>query len=259
MRGVMNPLIRVLIVDDEEPARRKLARLLADHPEVQVVGQAVSGTSAVDAIRTLTPDLVFLDIQMPEGTGFDVISAIGVEAMPCVVFVTAFDEFAVRAFEVQALDYLLKPFTPQRLHDALARAIARISNPNPTSSYASLTEVLSTMVSPAPLRHLLVDHGPRSLFLAVDRIDWIEADRNYVSVHAAGHTCTVRSTLQALEARLDASAFLRINRSQLVRLNAVREIHAWSHGDRHLVMTDGTRLVWSRRYRARDEHRFTIE
>lgn len=255
----MGQPIRVLIVDDEEPARRKLVRLLADHADVEVVGQADSGTSAVDAIRSLMPDLVFLDIQMPEGTGFDVIAAIGVESMPCVVFVTAFDEFAVQAFEVQALDYLLKPFTPQRLQDALARATARISDPTPTNSRASLTEVLATMAPATPLRHLLVDHGSRSLFLPVDRIDWFEADRNYVTVHSAGHTCTLRSTLQALEARLDPGMFLRINRSQLVRLSAVREVHAWSHGDRHLIMTDGTRLVWSRRYRARDEHRFTIE
>jgi two-component system LytT family response regulator len=251
--------MRVLIADDEEPARRKLARLLAEHPDVDVVGQAASGTSAVEAIRALVPDVVFLDIQMPEGTGFDVISAIGVDAMPYVVFVTAFDEFAVRAFEVQALDYLLKPFTPQRLDEALARARTRLADPAATEVRTSLTDVLTAVTPSTPLRHLLVDHGTRSLFLPVERIDWIEADRNYATLHAAGHRCTVRSTLQALEARLEAGRFLRINRSQLVRIDAVREVHTWSHGDRHLVMSDGARLVWSRRYRARDEHRFTIE
>lgn len=250
--------MRVLVVDDEAPARRKLTRLLGDAADVSVIGEAETGAGAVDAIRALQPDVVFLDIQMPEGDGFDVVSGIGPEAMPITVFVTAFDEHAVRAFEVEALDYILKPFTAERLAATLARLRARLAMPRADEA-AAMTRAVEALVPPqSPLRHVLVEQGNRSVFLPAERIDWLEADRNYVLVHAAGHTFTLRGTLNAFEARLDASRFLRINRSQLVRIEAVREVHDWSHGDRHLVMQDGSRLVWSRRFRARDDERFGL-
>jgi two-component system LytT family response regulator len=252
-RGMM----RVLLADDEAPARRRIMRLLAGVSGVEVVGEASSGTAAVDAIRTLKPDVVFLDIQMPEGTGFDVVAAIGVEQMPHTVFVTAFDEHAIRAFEVAAVDYILKPFTPERLQATIERLRQRLDGSG-TDVGPRATALKSVLPPPGPLRHLLVDHGERSIFLPVERIDWVESDRNYVQLVAAGHRFTLRTTLQALEARLDAARFLRINRSQIVRLDAVREVHQWSHGDRHLVMQDGTRLVWSRRFRAEDEGRFGL-
>jgi two-component system, LytTR family, response regulator len=223
---------------------------------VQVVGEASSGTTAVEAIRALRPDVVFLDIQMPEGDGFDVVAAIGVDRMPQTVFVTAFDEHAVRAFEVAAVDYILKPFAPERLTATIERLRERIATGTSGVAGAALERV---MQPPRPLRHLLVEQGERSIFLPVDRLDWVESDRNYVQLAAAGHRFTLRTTLQALETRLDPVKFLRINRSQLVRLDAVREVHQWSHGDRHLVMHDGTRLVWSRRFRAEDESRFSLE
>lgn len=249
--------MRALVVDDEAPARNKLRKLLGD-AGVEVIGEAHSGASAVNAIRDLAPDVVFLDIQMPEGDGFDVVSAIGVANMPLTVFVTAFDEHAVRAFEVEALDYVLKPYTAERIAATLERVRARLAAPRAGEAEA-LERVVQEMAPPkAPLRHLLVEHGNRSAFLPVERIDWLEADRNYVTVHAGGHAFTVRSTLNAFEERLDPARFLRINRSQVVRIEAVREVHDWSHGDRHMVMHDGSRLVWSRRYRARDDGRFGI-
>lgn len=248
--------MRALVVDDEAPARRKLTRLLAEAGDVEVVGEAGSGAEAVDRIRALRPDVVFLDIQMPEGDGFDVVAAVGAPEMPFTVFVTAYDEHAVRAFEVEAVDYVLKPYAPERLEATLERVRARLAAPR-AGEAAALDRVLAEVApARAPLRHLLVEHGDRSVFLPIERVDWLEADRNYVTLHAGGHAFTVRATLTALEARLDAERFLRINRSQVIRLEAVREVHPWSHGDRHVVMHDGSRLVWSRRYRARTDDRF---
>lgn len=250
--------MRVLVVDDEAPARRKLRRMLSTAADVEVIGEAETGAGAVNAIRELAPDVVFLDVQMPEGDGFDVVQAVGTSAMPLTVFVTAFDEYAVRAFEIEALDYVLKPLTEERLLSTLARLRARLASPEPARRNALERVVDSVASSRTPLRHLLVEHGNRSVFLPVERMDWLEADRNYVSIHAAGHVFLVRSTLSAFEERLDPARFLRVNRSQVVRLDAVREVHDWSHGDRHIVLTDGTRLVWSRRFRARDDGRFGI-
>lgn len=250
--------MRVLVVDDEAPARKRLRMLLAESRDVDVVGEAGSGAAAVDAIRDLAPDVVFLDIQMPEGDGFDVVSAIGVSDMPLTVFVTAFDEHAIQAFEVEALDYILKPFTPERLHATLDRVRARRAAPGASEADALARVVADIAPAKGPLRHLLVDHGNKSVFLPVERIDWIEADRNYVTLHAAGHGFTLRTTLNALETRLDPARFLRINRSQLVRIEAVREVHPWSHGDRHMLLPGGVTLVWSRRYRARDDDRFGV-
>lgn len=251
-------VIRILVVDDEAPARRRLRQLLGEARDVEIVGEAESGTSAVEAIRALAPDVVFLDVQMPEGNGFDVIAAVGSEAMPWTVFVTAYDEHAVRAFEVEALDYVMKPYTPQRLQATLDRVRARLAAPS--SGRAGALDRLMEQVAPsrAPLRHLLVEHGARSVFLPVDRIEWLESDRNYVALHAAGHRFIVRSTLNAFAERLDPARFLRISRTHVVRLDAVREVHAWSHGDRHVLMQDGTQLVWSRRFRARTLDRFAL-
>lgn len=248
--------MRALVVDDEAPARKRLRTLLSEAADVEVVGEAESGATAVNAIRELAPDVVFLDLQMPEGDGFDVVATIGADEMPLTVFVTAFDEHAIRAFEVEALDYVLKPYTPERLQATLDRVRARLAAPRRGEGDALARVVEDMTPAKVPLRHLLVEQGNRSVFLPVERIDWIESDRNYVTLHAAGHRFTLRTTLNAIEARLDPARFLRINRSQLVRIDAVREVHAWSHGDRHVLMSSGVTLVWSRRYRARDDDRF---
>jgi two-component system LytT family response regulator len=226
--------VRVLIVDDEEPARRKIRRLLSGEPDVEIVGEAATGTEAIDAIRRLTPDLVFLDVQIPPPNGFGIIDALGRDNAPDVIFVTAFDEHALRAFEVRALDYLLKPVTPARFREALDRARERSAAP----------------ARAKPLARILVRDDTKAFLLALDRVDRIEADGNYVRLHSNGRSFTVRMAIGALAGRLDADQFLRISRSAIVRLDAIKELHPWFHGDYHVVMTDGARLTWTRRYRA---------
>jgi two-component system LytT family response regulator len=238
-------MMRVLVVDDEAPARRRLIRMLRAVEAVAVVGEASSGLEAVAAIRALTPDLVFLDVQMPGLDGFQVIEAVGADAMPTVVFVTAFDAYALRAFEVQALDYLLKPFPPERLAAVVHRVRARLADGRPSARQAP------------PLQRLLVSDGDRDVLVPVSRVERFEADGNYVRVHLADRVHLVRQTIAALEARLEPGRFLRANRSTLVRIDAIAEIQPWFHGDRRLVMQDGSVHMWSRRYRARDRETFT--
>ena len=228
--------MRVLIVDDEEPARRQIRRLLSGETDVEIVGEAATGTDAIDAIRRLSPDLVFLDIQMPPPNGFGVIDALGRDRAPDVIFVTAFDEHALRAFEVRALDYLLKPVTAARFREALERARERLVAPDTPKA--------------RPLVRILVRDETKAFLLALDRVDRIEAEGNYVRLHSSGKSYTVRSAIGALAARLDTDKFLRISRSAIVRLDAIKELHPWFHGDYHVVMTDGARLTWTRRYRA---------
>jgi two-component system LytT family response regulator len=240
--------MRALIVDDEAPARAKVRRLLAAAGDVEIVGEATTGRAAIAAIKQTTPDIVFLDIQMPGLDGFDVASAIGEDESPHIVFVTADDSQALRAFDVGAVDYLLKPFTPERFARVLDRARERL-----------LQAVKLTRDDSKPLlrRLLVIDRG-RAVFLPVDRIDRAESDRNYVVLSSAGATYRIRATIASLAERLDPAMFLRINRSTLVRLDAVREMHEWSHGDFKVVMHDGTELTWSRRYKATAEQEFGI-
>ena len=233
--------MRVLIVDDEEPARRKIRRLLSGETDVEIVGEAATGTEAIEAIRQLTPDLVFLDVQIPPPNGFGIIDALGRDNAPDVIFVTAFDEHALRAFEVRALDYLLKPVTPGRFREALDRARERLEQSATTSA---------TPAPPRPLARILVRDETKAFLLALDRVDRIEADGNYVRLHSNGRSFTVRMAIGALAGRLDADQFLRISRSAIVRLDAIKELHPWFHGDYHVVMADGARLTWTRRYRA---------
>jgi two-component system, LytTR family, response regulator len=244
--------IRVLIVDDEPPARSKLRRFLAGEPEVEVVGEAESGADAVAAIEALRPDLVFLDVQMPGLDGFGVLAELAGEALPGVVFVTAFDEYALRAFEVNAVDYVLKPFDAERFRSALARAKERLRQAGAAELDRRLRAVLA-QVRPPPeyLERLLVRSGERAFFLELSEVSWIAAEQNYVRLHAAGTSHLVRGTLAALEERLDPRRFLRIHRSTIVNAAHVRELRPWSHGDYRVVLRDGTELTLSRRYRDR--------
>lgn len=253
-------MIRALLVDDEPPARRKLRDLLAREGDFEIVGEAEDGLAAVEAIRAADPDVVFLDIQMPRLDGFGVIAEVGVEAMPLVVFVTAYDEHAVRAFEVQALDYLLKPFAPSRFQSLLARLRQRIER-KPDDLDERIGKLLAA-VRPAagagaPLRQILVDRGEgRQALLAVAEIDLIRAEGNYLRFFAHGDETRKRGTLRDLEERLDPAQFVRLNRSEIVRLEAVRELQPWFHGDARVLLKDGTVVTWSRRYRARAEGLF---
>ena len=250
-------MIRALIVDDEPPARRKLRNLLAREADFEVVGEAEDGVAAVEVIRAADPDVVFLDIQMPRLDGFGVIAEVGVEAMPLVVFVTAFDEHAVRAFEVQALDYLLKPFAPSRFQSLLTRLRQRIDQ-KPNDLDERIEKLLATVRPPAAaLRQILVERGEgRQVLLAVAEIDLIRAEGNYLRFFAKGDEARKRGTLRDLEERLDPAQFIRLNRSEIVRLEAIRELQPWFHGDARVLLRDGTVLTWSRRYRARAEGLF---
>lgn len=243
--------IRVLIVDDEAPARARVRRFLASDPEFEVVGEAESGTAAVEAITELAPDVVFLDVQMPGLDGLGVVEALGDAALPHVVFVTAYDEYAVRAFDLHAVDYLLKPFSAERFERALARVKDRVRSRGGTLD-RRLRELLAEIrPGPAYLERLLVPDGAKSVLLDVGRVDWIEAERNHVRLHVGGRSHLLRATLAALEARLDPARFIRIHRSRIVNAERVREIHPWSHGDQLVVLHDGTELIMSRRYRDR--------
>jgi two-component system LytT family response regulator len=247
--------VRVLIADDEPPARARLRRLLDADPEISVAGEAASGTEATEMIERLRPDLVFLDIQMPGADGFGVLQAIDPAALPHVVFVTAFDEYALRAFEVHAVDYLLKPYDADRFRTALRRAKERV-RARPPAGDDGLDERIRRVLAearpaPAYLERVLVRTGARAVFLRTDDVDWLEAEENYVRLHAGHESYLVRGTLAGLEERLDPARFIRVHRSHMVNLASIRELHPWSHGDWMIVLRDGRELMLSRRYRDR--------
>jgi two-component system, LytTR family, response regulator len=229
--------LRALIADDEPLARERLRRLLEREADIEVVAECRSGGETATGIRALRPDLVFLDVQMPGGTGFEALAALGAEAQPAVVFVTAYDEHAVRAFEVSALDYLLKPVSRQRLRKALDRARSRA----PASAVAP--------------EWLLVKDGDRTRLLKAEEVDFVGAEGNYVRVHAAGRSHLVRETLVAMRARLDPRRFFRLHRAFLVNLSRVKELRPLFHGRSEVLLHDGTRLLLSRRRRRELEER----
>lgn len=242
--------IRTLIVDDEPLGRERIRTLLAGDAEIEVVGESADGRSAISVIEKLTPDLVFLDVQMPEVDGFGVLEAICGELMPAIVFVTAYDRYAVKAFEVHALDYLLKSFDRERFDCALQRAKAAVRH----SREGTLNERLAGLIEDLEARkerptRLVIKSGGRIAFLRVDEIDWVEAADNYVRVHAGKEAHLIRETLQSLEKRLDPGKFLRIHRSSLVNLERIRELRPTFHGDYLVKLLDGTELTLSRNYR----------
>ena len=244
--------MRVFVVDDEPAARRKVLRFLQEHADVEVVGEASNGQEALDRISATHPDVVILDIQMPGGDGFDVVEALTAnDHAPSIIFATAYDEHAVRAFEVNALDYLLKPFDRERLDRALTRA--RRSAPDRDRDPQTRLLALLDSIRPAGqyARRLLVPFEGRSVFVAVAEIVRLEADRNNVDLITRRGTFTLRTTLEALEERLDPQQFVRIHRSHIVNLDVVKEIHPWFHGDFKVRLHDGTELMWSRRYASR--------
>jgi two-component system LytT family response regulator len=245
-------LIRVFVVDDEPAARRKLLRFLQDESGVQTAGEAGSGREAVERILAERPDLVFLDIHMPDMDGFEVVDALAQGGyVPAIVFATAHDDYAVRAFEVSALDYLLKPFDRERFQRALVRARKSVAS-GTEPDQAQLLTLLEALRPPGRyLRRLLVPHAGRSLFVNVAEIVRLESDRNEVAIHSRRGTYTLRATLDSMEQKLDPEQFVRIHRSHLVNLDAIREIHPWFHGDYKVVLHDGTELMWSRRFAAK--------
>ena len=234
-------MLRVLIVDDERICRGGLVRLLDADPAVEIAGECANGLDAIAAIRAQRPDLVFLDIQMPEMDGFEVLRSLAPEETPRVIFVTAYDQYAIRAFEVNALDYLLKPFSDERFWTALARAQA---GPRRSLNQLLLREPLGF---PAPKR-FVVRQGARARFIAVEDLDWVEAAQNYVCLHAGGDSGLWRETMNSLERRLEADQFVRIHRALLVNARKIREIAAVGDGE-YEVLVGARRLKSSRRYR----------
>ena len=253
------PPLRVMIVDDEAPARRRLALLLETIHGVTLAGEAANGVAAVEAIVALSPDLVLLDIRMPGLDGFEVIEAVGRAAMPDVVFVTAYDEHAVQAFEVQALDYLLKPVDPARLREAVARAVARRGEARAARNMRREAVAVIAADRVGPLRRLLAhDAAGAAALVDLHTLVLARAQRNYVLLRSPQGEFRARGTIGDLAARLDPQRFLRVNRSDIVRLDAIVQLAPWSHGDYRIVLPDGLALLWSRRYRARDAGQFSL-
>jgi two-component system LytT family response regulator len=247
-----NAPMRVLIVDDEPIARRGIRQLLAAEQDTEIAGEARNGKEAVRLLRTLSPDLVFLDIQMPELDGFAVLRQIESARLPAIIFVTAYDSFAVRAFEAHALDYLVKPVGEARFRDALSRARERLRSKEALAlsrrkilELNGIEEVQAASIPPA--RRLIIGAAGSDLILDVSEIAWIEADDYYAAVYAGGRRHLVRESLASLEARLDRRQFIRAHRRALVNLAEVREIRRLATGERVMVLKDGSRLPLSRR------------
>ena len=239
--------IRVLVADDEPLARRGVRQLLAAHPDMLVVGESRNGPETLRAIEGLAPDLVFLDVQMPEMSGFDVLRARGPERMPAVVFVTAHDQFALRAFEAQALDYLVKPLNVERFEAALSRVRERVRMVAAVDLAARLSALLAAERA-AGIDRLVVPAADGERVIPVDEIDWIGAEDYYACLYVGGRRHLTRESLSSLEARLDARQFVRVHRSAIVRVDRIRRLRTALRGDT-LILHDGTTVPVSRRRR----------
>ena len=261
--------IRTMIVDDEPLARERIRTLLARQPDVQVVGECSSGRQALEEVQQQHPDLLFLDVQMPEVDGFGLIEALedsvqkgktngngnGKKKLPVVVFVTAYDQYALRAFEVHALDYLLKPFDDDRFQEALERArqqlqLALNGREETAVVHRRLLSLVQDMKNRTkPMERLVVRSSGRVFFLRTEEIDWIEAASNYVRLHVGQTSHLLRETMNGIESRLDPDKFLRIHRSTIINVDRIKELQPWFHGDYAVILADGTRLTLSRSHR----------
>ena len=254
----MTDRIRVLVVDDEPLARSGLTELCQQRPDLEVVGECADGRVAVEAVKQLEPDLLLLDIQMPEMDGFDVLRAVGADNMPHVIFITAYDEFAVRAFEVNALDYILKPFDDERFWEAIERAKRAIRDWNLGELSRRLLGLLdvtadrdagniTTRTGPADLflTRIAIKDAGRVFFVRADEIVWIEAANYYVKLHVAGKVHLLRESMTSLESRLDPALFFRVSRSAIVNLDRVRELQPFSRGSHIVILDSGARVKLS--------------
>ena len=242
--------IRAAIVDDEPLARRRIRNLLMEAQDVEVIAECANGKDAIESLEASPPDLLFLDIQMPEIDGFDVLQAIGVGRVPAVIFVTAYDQFALRAFEAHALDYLLKPFDDERFGAALQRARERIRQQQGGDLDRRLQALLENVREDRGyLRRLVVPSGHRSIFVRTEHIDWIEAERNYIRLHVGGRAYLLRENLSHIVSALDPATFCRIHRSTIVNIDRIQAVEALFHGEYVVVLHDGTKLTSGRSYR----------
>ena len=257
----MMAVLRVLIVDDEALARERIRRLLRRESDVVIIGEATNGSEGIDAIRKEAPDLVFLDVQMPDLDGFEVLEQLRDQKLPGIVFVTAYDQHAVRAFEVHALDYLLKPFTSERFRTAFRRVRSLIAQPEGLND-ANLGKLIDQLVAerreleqlvtqrePRFAERLLIRSDGKVYFVKAQEIDWIEAAGNYVHLHVGANRHLLRETISGLQGRLDPARFARIHRSTIVNLDRVKEMRPWFAGDYIMVLESGEELKLSRNFR----------
>ncbi|MBI1743624.1 response regulator transcription factor [Candidatus Acetothermia bacterium] len=248
--------IRALIVDDEPLAREWIRTLLADDPDIKIIGECADGFSAVSAVQEKTPNLIFLDVQMPELDGFSVLKSLGTERLPFIIFVTAYDQYALRAFEVYALDFLLKPFDRGRFQRALERAKEQIQKEATNDLNQRLISLLEDLKKEKKyLERLVIKSAGRVYFLKTEEIDWIEAAGNYVRLHMGREAHLLRETVSGLEAQLNPEKFARIHRSTIVNLERIKELQPWFRGDYVVFLQDNTRLTLSRNYREKLQKR----
>jgi two-component system, LytTR family, response regulator len=244
--------IKTLIVDDEPLARDRVKRFLRDESDIEIIGECGSGTEACAAIKREKPDLVFLDIQMPEKTGFEVIKSLDPKSVPTIIFVTAYDQYAIKAFDVHAIDYLLKPFNRERLHRAVTHAREHIENKKRGNFDERLVSLIADLKSEKKyLERLVVKSVGRVFFLKTDEIDWIEAAGNYLKLHVGRESHLIRETMNSIEAKLNPEKFLRIHRSTVVNIDSIKELHPMFSGDYAVILRNGTEITLSRNYRDR--------
>lgn len=241
--------VRAIIVDDESLGRERLRHFLQREPGVVLVGEAVDGDDAVAKVRELRPDLVFLDVQMPGKGGFEALAELGEDIPPAVIFVTAYDAFALKAFEVHAVDYLLKPFDRARFQTALQRAAARIAEARDLGPSPAVQGVLSQVGATPPVDRIPVKTGGKVIFVPLAEIDWIGSADNYVELHAGQHTHLIRGTLNTMETSLPADRFVRVSRTAIVNIQSVKELSPLFHGEYTVVLKNGAKVTLSRSHR----------
>jgi len=241
--------IRTLIVDDESLARDRMRQLLQTEAEIEIVGECADGRTAVATIQNESPDLIFLDVQMPELDGFGVVAAIEPEAMPVIVFVTAHDKFALRAFEIHAVDYLLKPFDRERFQKALHRAVEQIRQRESGTLIARQAALIASLKSPKTEDRIAVKASGLVVWVKLDEVDWIGSADNYAELHVGTKSHLLRETMAALEARLDPKRFVRISRSVIVNAPRIKELKRLFYGGCEITLQSGMKLTLSRRYR----------
>jgi two-component system LytT family response regulator len=237
-------------VDDETLARGRIRDILQTHPEIEIIGECSNGAEAIEAIENLSPDLVFLDVEMPGIDGFGVIEALDASRLPAIVFVTAYDQYAVRAFEVYAVDYLLKPFDQERFEKALERATSQILSSDSSSISRRILDALEEIKSkPQHLERLVIKMNGHVFFIKTTEIDWLEAEGNYVRLHCGKESYLLRDTISALEKQLDPKLFVRVHRSAIVNIDRIKELQPWFHGEYRILLREGVELTLSRNYK----------
>ncbi len=242
--------IRTVIVDDEPLARERLRKLVSNEEDLELIELCKNGQEAIDHLRKEPPDLLFLDIQMPEINGFEVLKQINYEHIPCIVFVTAYDEYALRAFEVNALDYLLKPFDQQRFKKAVARVRNQLKGRSQNQLDTRLTKLVNSLdKNSSYLDRIMIKANGRVYFVKTDEIDWIEAAGNYLKLHCGNKNHMIRETMSNMEEKLDPDQFFRIHRSIIVNIEKIKELQPWFHGDYMITLLDGQKLTMSRNYK----------